>query len=231
MVFVPPGRFSPENTTAIAAEISAINAQLRAEGRKCLLIAPGRWGSADTARGIPVGWADIDASTFIVETTVPGSAKARPPCVASSPQARRPHPPAARPQVPLLQGSHFFQNLLSFGHGYATVEEGSDEYADYDYWERLPAEAGSGEFARHVRLPEPLEARSPRALPTLPDTQWWGRALDARGVPLHSRSYEQVVVDGMSRRGVVMKPGKPFEVYIAQVDAFMAIQEQASGSM
>jgi len=174
VVFVPPGRFSPENTTAIAAEISAINAQLRAEGRKCLLIAPGRWGSADTARGIPVGWADIDASTFIVETTVPGSAK-----------------------VPLSQGSHFFQNLLSFGHGYATVEEGSDEYADYDYWERLPAEAGSGEFARHVRLPEPLE----------------------------------VVVDGMSRRGVVMKPGKPFEVYIAQVDAFMAIQEQASGSM
>ena len=35
----------------------------------------------------------------------------------------------------------------------------------------------------------------------------------------------------MWRRGVVMKPGKPFEVYIAQVDAFMAIQEQASGSM
>jgi len=137
-------------------------------------MAPGRWGSADKLRGIPVAWQDIDGASFIVETQLPGDES-----------------------VPLSQGSHFFQNLLSFGHGYATVEEGSDEYADYDYWERLPAEAGSGEFARHVRLPEPLE----------------------------------VVVDGMSRRGVVMKPGKPFEVYIAQVDAFMAIQEQASGSM
>ena len=29
----------------------------------------------------------------------------------------------------------------------------------------------------------------------------------------------------MSRRGVVMKPDKPFEVYVGQVDAFMAIQE------
>ena len=35
----------------------------------------------------------------------------------------------------------------------------------------------------------------------------------------------EIVVDGMSRRGVVMKPDKPFEVYVGQVDAFMAIQE------
>ena len=35
----------------------------------------------------------------------------------------------------------------------------------------------------------------------------------------------EIVVDGMSRRGVVMKADKPFEVYVGQVDAFMAIQE------
>ena len=39
----------------------------------------------------------------------------------------------------------------------------------------------------------------------------------------------EVVVDGMSRRGVVMKQDKPFEVYVAQVDAFMAIQEANEG--
>ena len=35
----------------------------------------------------------------------------------------------------------------------------------------------------------------------------------------------EIVVDGLSRRGVVMKPGKPFDMYVGQVDAFMALQE------
>ena len=33
----------------------------------------------------------------------------------------------------------------------------------------------------------------------------------------------EIVVDGMSRRGVVMKADKPFEVYVGQVDAFTAL--------
>jgi len=41
----------------------------------------------------------------------------------------------------------------------------------------------------------------------------------------------EVVVDGESRHGVVMKPGKPFDVYVGQVDAFMALaQEQFNSS-
>jgi formate dehydrogenase assembly factor FdhD len=36
----------------------------------------------------------------------------------------------------------------------------------------------------------------------------------------------EIVIDGQSRHGVVMKPGKRFEVYVGQVDAFMALQEQ-----
>lgn len=40
----------------------------------------------------------------------------------------------------------------------------------------------------------------------------------------------EVVVDGVSRRGVVMKPGKPFDVYVGQVDAFMALAEGEYGN-
>ena len=131
-------------------------------------MAPGRWGSADKSQGIPVTWSDIDSSAFIVETQVPGAQN-----------------------VPLSQGSHFFQNLLSFGLGYATVDPARGELADYEYWDSLPQEASSTELVKHVRLEAPLE----------------------------------IVVDGMSRRGVVMKADKPFEVYVGQIDAFMAIQE------
>lgn len=168
VVYVPPGLFDPARTSEIAAQINQVNTLLRAEGRKCLLMAPGRWGSADKSQGIPVSWSDIDSSAFIVETQVPGAQ-----------------------HVPLSQGSHFFQNLLSFGLGYATVDPARGELADYEYWDSLPKEASSTELVKHVRLDAPLE----------------------------------IVVDGMSRRGVVMKQGKPFEVYVGQVDAFMAIQE------
>eukprot|EP00320_Phaeocystis_rex_P020555 CAMPEP_0119066418 /NCGR_PEP_ID=MMETSP1178-20130426/8965_1 /TAXON_ID=33656 /ORGANISM="unid sp, Strain CCMP2000" /LENGTH=1126 /DNA_ID=CAMNT_0007048017 /DNA_START=54 /DNA_END=3434 /DNA_ORIENTATION=+ len=168
VVYVPPHLFDPCRTEEMAMQIHEVNARLRAEGRKCLLMAPGRWGSAQKSMGIPVAWSDIDSSAFIVETQVPGGAN-----------------------VPLSQGSHFFQNLLSFGLGYATVDPVRGELADYEYWDSLPQEKSSTELVKHVRLASPLE----------------------------------IVVDGMSRRGVVMKPDKPFEVYVGQVDAFMAIQE------
>jgi len=56
----------------MAAAIGEVNAKLKAEGRKFLLMAPGRWGSADARRGIPVDWHAIDGSAFIVETALKG---------------------------------------------------------------------------------------------------------------------------------------------------------------
>ena len=41
----------------------------------------------------------------------------------------------------------------------------------------------------------------------------------------------EIVVDGQSRHGVVMKPGKPFDVYVSQVDAFMALAQEQGGGM
>ena len=176
VVYVSPERFDKGNTAAIAAEISKVNAALQKEGRKYLLMAPGRWGSADAASGIPVAWQDIDNSAFIVETVLDDA-------------------------TPVSQGSHFFQNIISFGLGYMTVDpskQPSAEVAEYSFWDAQPAVASStGDFVRHVRLDAPLE----------------------------------IVVDGQSRHGVVMKPGKPFDVYVGQVDAFMVLaQEQFNSS-
>jgi hypothetical protein len=173
VVYVSPERYSSEDTLAIAAEIGELNSSLTAEGRRFLLMAPGRWGSADPSRGIPVSWKHIDAAGFIVETAV-----------------------ADRPHIPLSQGSHFFQNIMSFGIGYATVDPTSnpDEVADYAFWDSLPSQC-ERTYVRHVRLPAPLE----------------------------------IVVDGVSRRGVVMKPSKKFDLYVGQVDAFMALQNEQFG--
>ena len=70
-------------------------------------MAPGRWGSGDSTSGIPVTWSDIDSSAVIVET-------------------------ALDEHVPVSQGSHFFQNIISFGLGYMTVDSTSaaEETAD-----------------------------------------------------------------------------------------------------
>jgi len=174
VVYVSPERFKQDSTAAIAEEIGAINATFHEAGRKYLLMAPGRWGSADAATGIPVTWTDIDMSAVIVETTL-------------------------NEHVPVSQGSHFFQNIISFGLGYMTVDPSSDkhkEVADYGFWDQQ-ADVGHGTtYVRHVRLDTPLE----------------------------------IVVDGESRHGVVMKPGKPFDVYVGQVDAFMALAQEQFNS-
>ena len=174
MVYVAPGRFDTGRTAEIAREISAVNRKLQGEGRKYLLMAPGRWGSKDAATGIPVAWPDIDNSAVIVETAL-GS------------------------HVPISQGSHFFQNIISFGLGYMTVdlETNDSETADYAFWDAQPSIEHGMSHVRHVRTTSPLE----------------------------------IVVDGQSRHGVVMRPGKAFDVYVAQVDAFMALaQDDGTGT-
>ena len=40
----------------------------------------------------------------------------------------------------------------------------------------------------------------------------------------------EVVVDGQSRHGVVMKPGKSFDLYVSQANAFMALAREQYGS-
>ena len=57
--------FNAEFTKTIAAQIGDINDKLKPEGRRCLLVGPGRWGSSDPWLGIPVKWNQISMSPIM----------------------------------------------------------------------------------------------------------------------------------------------------------------------
>ena len=116
----------------MAAEVAELNKRLKNEGASYLLIGPGRWGSSDPWLGIPVVWSDISEAKMIVETAIPGF------------------------QIEPSQGTHFFQNLTSFGVGYFTINPHShDGIYDIDYLNAMPAIYES-EFIRIVKFAQPL---------------------------------------------------------------------------
>ena len=116
----------------MAKEIGEINKRFAAEGRHYALIGPGRWGSSDPALGVPVKWAQISAARLIVESSL------------------------CNYRVEPSQGTHFFQNLTSFGVGYFTGNPSiGDGVADFEYLDSLPAEY-ENERLRVVRFPHPL---------------------------------------------------------------------------
>ncbi|MEG2319292.1 MAG: phosphoenolpyruvate synthase, partial [Mucinivorans sp.] len=97
-----------------------------------VLVGPGRWGSCDPWLGIPVKWGDISGSKVIVECAVENF------------------------RVDPSQGTHFFQNLTSFGVGYITMAPfQGDGVFDIQQLDSMSAEYESQNF-RLVHFPEPL---------------------------------------------------------------------------
>ncbi|HEY52526.1 MAG TPA: hypothetical protein G4N94_03625 [Caldilineae bacterium] len=131
IVFVRPETFDPAKTREIAAKISRFNAALLREGRKYLLIGPGRWGTSDRWLGIPVGWDDISGVGVIVEFA------------------------CDKLRVEPSQGSHFFHNITTLGINYINVVHGGDDRLDWDWLATQPV-AGSSDMVVHVKLPKPL---------------------------------------------------------------------------
>lgn len=132
IVYVRPETFSSSKNSFTAREIEKINRDLTARGIFYILIGPGRWGSSDSALGIPVKWPQIANARLIVESAI-GNYRIEP-----------------------SQGTHFFQNLTSFGVGYFTIDAPARQgYYDIDYLNSLPAEYES-ESVRIVTLPSPL---------------------------------------------------------------------------
>lgn len=131
IVFVRPDRFEVDKTVHIAAEIGRINAALVAEGRKYLLVGPGRWGTADRWLGIPVAWSDISGVSAIVETA------------------------SAQLRVEPSQGSHFFHNITTLGINYIMVSGKENERFDWQWLEGRETLA-RGEHVSHVRLAAPM---------------------------------------------------------------------------
>lgn len=133
IVYVKPAEFDAGRTREIAAELAKINDSLLHAGRQCVLIGPGRWGSADRWLGIPVTWEQISSAQVIVETSLKDFV------VAPS------------------QGTHFFQNLTSFGIGYFTVNPSLHEgFIDWD-WLAKQNIVKETNFVRHVRMRKPLD--------------------------------------------------------------------------
>lgn len=132
VIYVRPENFSSSNNSLIAREIEKINRTFTERNEGYVLIGPGRWGSSDTALGIPVKWPHISSARLIVESSL------------------------SNYRIEPSQGTHFFQNLTSFGVGYFTINPASnDGIYDVDYLNRMPAEYES-DFLRIVRFDSPL---------------------------------------------------------------------------
>jgi len=109
VVYVDPENFDKGKTVEMAEEMDRINSEMGKEGKKYILIGPGRWGTRDRWIGIPVAWPQISNAKVIVETSLEGF-----PLDASS-------------------GSHFFHNVTSMNVGYFCVQpELSDSFIRYD---------------------------------------------------------------------------------------------------
>ena len=134
VVYVKAGdEFTATNNPTIADQIEQINRKFLAEDKNYVLIGPGRWGSSDYWLGIPVKWPHISAARVIVE---------------AAPKNYHVDP---------SQGTHFFQNLTSFGVGYFTINTYTgDGVLQTEILDSMPA-VEETEFVRHVRFDHPLK--------------------------------------------------------------------------
>lgn len=129
VVYVRPENFSSSNNSLIAREIEKINRNFTERNEGYVLIGPGRWGSSDTALGIPVKWPHISSARLIVESSLKNY------------------------RIEPSQGTHFFQNLTSFGVGYFTIDPSSnDGIYDVDFLNGCDAVYES-DFIRIVKFP------------------------------------------------------------------------------
>ncbi len=136
VIYVKTKNFSASHNPAIAREIEKVNAKFIEADKNYVLVGPGRWGSSDPWLGIPVKWSHICQARVIVESGL---------------ESYRIEP---------SQGTHFFQNLTSFGIGYFTVNPflQNDGFFDVDYLDSQPAVFETN-FIRHVHFDKPLSIK------------------------------------------------------------------------
>ena len=135
IIYVKTDGYTASNNQLIAYEIEKLNKRFLDEGKHYVLVGPGRWGSSDTWLGIPVKWPNISAARVIVEAGLTNY------------------------RVDPSQGTHFFQNLTSFGVGYFTINAFmNDGIYNQDYLNSLPA-VEETKFLRWVRFEKPLTVK------------------------------------------------------------------------
>jgi CheY-like chemotaxis protein len=131
ILYVKPDTFDTGRTPDIAREIGELNSSLLRQGKKYILIGPGRWGSADRWLGIPVSWAEICGVGAMIETSSP-DLKAEP-----------------------SQGSHFFHNISTLGINYVMVSDNKEDFLDWSWLTSLPVVKETN-YVAHVEFSNPL---------------------------------------------------------------------------
>ena len=132
LVYVKTDGYSASNNPTIAYEIEKMNRKFVEMGRHYILVGPGRWGSSDSWLGIPVKWPHISAARVIVEAGLTNY------------------------RVDPSQGTHFFQNLTSFGVGYFTINAyRGDGVYQQKFLNGLPA-VEETQFLRRVHFKKPI---------------------------------------------------------------------------
>ena len=128
VVYVKTDKYSASNNQLIANEIARLNAKFIDENKHYVLIGPGRWGSSDPWLGIPVKWPNISEARVIVEAGLTNY------------------------RVDPSQGTHFFQNLTSFGVGYLTINPYLNDGIYNQETLNSMAAVSETKFLRHVRF-------------------------------------------------------------------------------
>ncbi len=132
LVYIKPDTFNSLKTHEIAAEVEKVNGMLSAKEEPYILVGPGRWGTSDPSLGIPVRWAQISGARVIAECALPGF------------------------RIEPSQGTHFFQNLTSFGTGYFTIDPRVGNGAiDENFINGKPVELET-DYLKVIRFDEPL---------------------------------------------------------------------------
>lgn len=133
IVYVKTDNFNASNNQLLAYEIEKLNKQFTEEDKGYILVGPGRWGSSDSWLGIPVKWPHISNARLLVEAGLENY------------------------RIEPSQGTHFFQNLTSFGVGYFTINSYLKDGGTFDesYLNSQQALYES-DAIRHVRFSNPL---------------------------------------------------------------------------
>lgn len=132
IIYVKSEAFNSASNQLIAYEIEKLNRAFTERSESYILVGPGRWGSSDHWLGIPVKWPHISNARVIVECGLENY------------------------RIDPSQGTHFFQNLTSFGVGYFTINPfKGDGWFDEEYLNNIPA-VEETQYLRHVRLEKPM---------------------------------------------------------------------------
>ncbi|MGM0598962.1 MAG: PEP/pyruvate-binding domain-containing protein [Candidatus Rifleibacteriota bacterium] len=115
IIWIDPDEFDKSETEAMAREIEEYNQKLKAEGKKYLLMGPGRWGTRDRWLGIPITWPQASFAKVIIEYSLDNF------------------------RVDASMGSHFFHNVTTMNIGYFSVRQDAGKgFIDWEWLRKQP---------------------------------------------------------------------------------------------